>query len=137
VTRFLTFRPHQSISGTAAYIARGEAAPTDESRTFELIERFDSCVVGAFELRSPEPHRPDCGYVLARSFWGRGLMTEALIEVAAWASRQNEIWRIGAVCDTENLASARVIEKAGLQREGILGPLDHSSECQFGAQGLL
>ena len=32
-----------------------EAGPTDESRTFVLIERFDSRVIGAFELRSPEP----------------------------------------------------------------------------------
>ena len=29
-------------------------------------------------------------------------------------------WRIGAVCDVENRASARVMEKAGLEREGIL-----------------
>jgi [ribosomal protein S5]-alanine N-acetyltransferase len=30
------------------------------------------------------------------------------------------IWRIWAVCDVDNLASARVLEKAGLQREGTL-----------------
>jgi [ribosomal protein S5]-alanine N-acetyltransferase len=47
-------------------------------------------------------------------------MTEALSEVADWAMRQGDIWRIGAVCDVENLASARVMEKSGLEREGIL-----------------
>ena len=47
-------------------------------------------------------------------------MSEALGEVARWAMRQPGIWRIGAVCDTENLASARVMEKAGLVREGVL-----------------
>ena len=30
------------------------------------------------------------------------------------------IWRLGAVCDIDNRASARVMEKAGMQREGIL-----------------
>ena len=44
----------------------------------------------------------------------------ALAEVAGWAMRQDDIWRIGAVCDVENRASARVMEKAGLEREGIL-----------------
>ena len=61
-----------------------------------------------------------CGYVLARPFWGRGLMTEALTEVAHWAMRQEGIWRIGAVCDVDNPASARVMEKSGLVREGVL-----------------
>jgi RimJ/RimL family protein N-acetyltransferase len=47
-------------------------------------------------------------------------MTEALSEVAHWALRQPEIFRISAVCDVENIASARVMEKAGLIREGLL-----------------
>ena len=77
-------------------------------------------LLGVFDLRRLESHRLDCGYVLARGFWGRGLMTEALTEIAGWAMRQDGIWRIGAVCDIDNLASARVMEKAGLVREGIL-----------------
>jgi RimJ/RimL family protein N-acetyltransferase len=34
--------------------------------------------------------------------------------------RQDGIWRIGAGCDVGNLASARVMERAGLGRDGIL-----------------
>ena len=30
------------------------------------------------------------------------------------------VWRLAATCDIDNLASARVLEKAGLTREGIL-----------------
>ena len=47
-------------------------------------------------------------------------MTEVLATVVDWAMCQPAVWRIGDVCDVENLASARVIEKAGLAREGIL-----------------
>jgi RimJ/RimL family protein N-acetyltransferase len=47
-------------------------------------------------------------------------MTEALIEVVHWALRQPAIFRIGAVCDVENIGSARVMEKARLLREGVL-----------------
>jgi ribosomal-protein-alanine N-acetyltransferase len=50
---------------------------------------------------------------------GDRVMTEALTEVADWALRQDGIWRIGGGTDVENLASARVMEKAGLTREGI------------------
>jgi RimJ/RimL family protein N-acetyltransferase len=58
--------------------------------------------------------------VLAAAHWRRGLMTEALTEVIGWAMRQPAIWRIGAVCNVDNRASARVMEKAGMQCEGIL-----------------
>jgi RimJ/RimL family protein N-acetyltransferase len=119
-TRFLSFRPHQHISDTEAYIARCEAAPANKSQTYVLVGRNDGGLLGAFELRRPELHRLGFGYVLARAFWGQGLMTEALAEVVRWAMGQDTIWRIGDVCDIENLASARVMEKAGLIREGIL-----------------
>jgi [ribosomal protein S5]-alanine N-acetyltransferase len=120
VVRFVLWRPHQNIADTEAYIARCLEAPADRERTYAVLDRTEARLLGAFALRRPESYRVDCGYVLARPFWGRGLMTEALSAAAQWAIQQDEIWRIGAVCDVENRASARVMEKAGLQREGIL-----------------
>ena len=118
--RFLIWHPHRGLADTEAYIADCLAAPADKSRSYALIAREDGQLLGNFALRRPEPHRLDCGYVLARPYWGRGLMTEALSEAARWAMRRGDIWRIGAVCDAENRASARVMEKAGLAREGVL-----------------
>lgn len=59
-------------------------------------------------------------YALGRAHWGRGLMTEALSYLVNWSLDQPHIFRAWAFCDAENLASARVMEKAGLTREGIL-----------------
>ena len=120
VVRFLIWYPHPSIADTEAYIARCIAAPPDRERTYAVLGRADGTLLGAFALRRPDPYRLDCGYVLARPFWGRGLTTEVLTAAAQWAMRQDGIWRIGAICDVENRASARVMEKSGLQREGIL-----------------
>ena len=120
VVRFLTWRPHRDLTDTAAFIAGVLATPADSGRTYVLTRRTDAALLGAFGLRRPAPHRLDCGYVLARPCWGQGLMSEALLAVADWAMRQDAIWRIGAVCDVENRASARVMEKAGMQCEGIL-----------------
>jgi ribosomal-protein-alanine N-acetyltransferase len=120
VVRYLTFRPHRDLGDTETYIARCLATPVSRACTYALIGREHGALLGAFELRWLEPHRLDCGYVLARPWWGRGLMTEALTAVAEWAMAQREIWRLGAVCDIDNLASARVMEKAGLRQEGIL-----------------
>jgi RimJ/RimL family protein N-acetyltransferase len=120
VVRFVIWRPHRTLRDTEAYLNGCISEPADQSRTYVLIARAEGQLLGAFALRRPEAHRLDCGYVLARPYWGRGLMTEALSEVADWAMRQGDIWRIGAVCDVENSASARVMEKSGLEREGIL-----------------
>jgi RimJ/RimL family protein N-acetyltransferase len=120
VTRFLIWRPHGSIRDTADYIAHCVATPPDVARTYILTGRDDQAVRGAFQLRRAAPHRLDFGYVLARSWWGQGLMTEALTEIVTWAMRAPAVFRIAAVCDVDNIGSARVMEKAGLEREGVL-----------------
>jgi RimJ/RimL family protein N-acetyltransferase len=40
--------------------------------------------------------------------------------VSDWVLAQPEIHRVWAVCDVDNLASARVMEKSGMEREGRL-----------------
>jgi len=118
VSRYLTWRPHATIADTDAYVRACLAATA--ARTYVLVRPSDQRVIGAFDLRQPAAAQLSYGYVLMRSCWGDGMMTEALTHVVDWALRQPGIWRIGGVCDVENPASARVTEKAGLQREGIL-----------------
>lgn len=120
VARYVIWRPHRNREETQAYIERCIATPREVERTYMLVGNDDHPVRGAFALRRRAPHRLDCGYVLARRWWGQGLMTEALSEVALWALRQPSIFRIGAVCDVDNIASARVLEKSGFGREGVL-----------------
>jgi RimJ/RimL family protein N-acetyltransferase len=120
VTRFLVWRPHRSRRDTQAYIDLCVATPAEVERTYVLVGREDGAIRGAFALRRRAPHRLDCGYVLARRWWRQGLMTEALTEVAHWALSQPWVFRIGAVCDVDNIGSARVMEKSGFIREGLL-----------------
>jgi RimJ/RimL family protein N-acetyltransferase len=47
-------------------------------------------------------------------------MTEAVMSVTHWALAQPEIYRVWATCDVENVASARLLERVGMQREGVL-----------------
>ena len=117
---YLVFRPHRDIVETEAFIASCLDRPAHAGRSYGVTRRDDGILLGTFDLRRPQPARLDCGYVLARAHWGQGLMSEALTAVADWAMAQEAIWRIGAVCDVDNRASARVMEKAGMRREGVL-----------------
>jgi RimJ/RimL family protein N-acetyltransferase len=120
VARYVIWRPHRSRGETQAYVERCVATPAEVERTYMLVGRKDNVVRGAFALRQRAPHRLDCGYGLARRWWRQGLMTEALTEVTVWALSQPSVFRIGAVCDVDNIGSARVLEKSGFVREGLL-----------------
>lgn len=120
VARYVIWRPHRSRGETQAYVERCVATPAEVERTYMLVGRNDNFVRGAFALRQRAPHRLDCGYGLARRWWRQGLMTEALTAVTAWALSQPSVFRIGAVCDVDNIGSARVLEKSGFVREGLL-----------------
>ena len=60
-------------------------------------------------------HERDFGYALDRQTWGQGYMTEALRAVLAYECETLGTERIFATCDTSNRASARVMEKGGMQ----------------------
>ena len=60
----------------------------------------------------------EIGYWLGEPFWGRGIMTEALVAVTAYALRTHHLTRVYAVPFAWNPASFRVLEKAGYTLEG-------------------
>ncbi len=120
VVRYLTWRPHHHLQETVAMVARA-LEDWEAGRTFRWVvaRRREDRAIGMVELR-PDGHRLELGYVLARRYWNRGYMTEAVQAVVTWALEQPGIYRVWAVVDVENRASARVLEKAGLQLEGVL-----------------
>ena len=76
-------------------------------------------LIGTIEIRI-DRYIAEIGFVLAKRNWGKGYMTEAAQTLIDWALKQDEIFRVCAFCDLENRASARVLEKIGMQREGVL-----------------
>jgi RimJ/RimL family protein N-acetyltransferase len=60
----------------------------------------------------------EIGYWLGEEFWGRGIVTEALIAVTDHAFANHDLCRLFAHVFDWNPASARVLEKAGYAFEG-------------------
>jgi len=120
VTRYLQWRPHTSIAETVEFLRRTVAFPEGGSEsTWAITLRGDERLRGMIALRS-HGHKADAGYVLARPLWGNGYTTEALRAVLDYAFKNPRMYRVWAVCDVDNVASARVLEKAGMSFEGIL-----------------
>ena len=62
----------------------------------------------------------EIGYWLAEPFWGRGIATEALMAVTKHAIETHGLTRVYALPFAWNLASCRVLEKAGFVLEARL-----------------
>lgn len=62
----------------------------------------------------------ELGYWLAEPFWGKGIMTKVVKAVCEFGFHEFGLRRIFAEPYISNLASAKVLEKAGFQKEGIL-----------------
>lgn len=60
----------------------------------------------------------EIGYWLAEPYWGRGIMTEAVRALTAYAVKQHGLTRVYALPFEGNTASCRVLQKAGFVLEG-------------------
>jgi RimJ/RimL family protein N-acetyltransferase len=81
------------------------------------------CLIGAIGLvgeLSPNAHSAEFGYWLAQSYRGHGHMPRVICTFCDYAFQQLRLHRLFARPFSSNLASRRVLEKAGFQREGLL-----------------
>jgi [ribosomal protein S5]-alanine N-acetyltransferase len=60
------------------------------------------------------------GYCFDEPAWGQGFATEAADALLSWAFDALDLNRVQSDTDTRNTASARVLEKLGFVREGML-----------------
>jgi len=120
VSRYMTWRPHRDVEETRTFLHHCTDAWRDGAGYPWVLGRKDAGdLLGIAELRM-RGHMAELGYVLARAAWGQGLMAEALRPIVAWALEQPSIFRVWATCDVDNARSARVLERLGMQREGLL-----------------
>lgn len=124
VTRTVTIETHQSLDDTHALLERIiSRVPAESGRaTWAVVLKENGKVVGTcgIFLDSDKAARAEAAYMLGRQYWGRGLITEALKAVLDFGFGTLGLNRIEALCMLDNPASARVMEKAGMQYEGIL-----------------
>ena len=120
VTKYLTWLPYGRVEETREFIQTC-LAMWQEGHSFHwtIVRKEDGQLLGMITARV-DGHKWELGYVLARKYWGRGYMTEAVKSLIDMAFKDASVYRVWAVCDVDNVASARVMEKAGMQREGLL-----------------
>lgn len=95
----------------------------DENETFAFAIVYDQKVVGSigvFRQSNIHNRTAELGYYIAEEYWGKGIMTDAVKQVCNHVFSNSDMIRIYAEPFAHNVASCRVLEKAGFQYEGTL-----------------
>jgi [ribosomal protein S5]-alanine N-acetyltransferase len=120
VTRYLMRSTEGSLREVEEFLDRMLATWEGGSAyAWPIFLRGNGELVGMIEARV-DGYMVNISYVIGRAHWNRGFATEAVRALCAWAAAEPDVFRIWAVCAVDNPASARVLEKAGMTREGIL-----------------
>ncbi len=124
IVRYMDWGPNTEQE-TKSFIERTLQSQKQLPRTdFDcaIILKQTDQLIGSTGIRISDSSNQsgDFGYILHPNYWGQGLATEAAKKLVEFGQNTLKLHRIWATCRPENSASMRVLEKAGLKREGLL-----------------
>ena len=123
VTALLPYATWTSPADGDAWFERmADLQATGLALQFVVAEQASDRAIGTCLLfRLDEgSRRAELGYALGRAHWGRGLMQEALRALLDRAFGGMALRRLEAEVDVRNPASARLLQRLGFRREGLL-----------------
>jgi len=117
-----TFVPHPYPPEAASeFVQKGqESWRSGEAYVFGIIDKSSQRFAGCMGIHpAPEHNRAEVGYWIGLPFWGRGLATAALRLLLQFGFETLKLNRVEAGHFDYNPASGRVMQKAGMRREGL------------------
>lgn len=121
--RYLANRmPYPYTDADADWWIRMAAESDGRTGVFRLIYVGGRLAGNISVEQKSDVYRRDAeiGYMLLTEFWSKGIMTEAVKEICRIAFSELDIIRITGLYYAPNVASKRVLEKAGFSWEGCL-----------------
>lgn len=122
VTKYLLWDPHPNVEHTRNYIDYLQDRYRDgKYYDWAVVVRATGKMIGTcgFSALCLDHRSAEVGYVLNPAFRGQGYAGEALCAVLEFAFRRMQLNRVEARCVVENEPSERVMQKVGMQFEGI------------------
>ena len=123
VTKFLTWPTHADVEVTRGLLTDWVSKYEDGDYFNWAIEYKETgSVIGNISVvhLNENVDGAEIGYCMSRSYWGKEIMPEALKAVIDYLFEKAGFNRIAACHDVNNPKSGRVMDKAGMKREGTL-----------------
>lgn len=112
----------RSVDGLAPYVAGVEPSSASSRLRLCIALRSSDELIGTagFHSVSPENRSAEIAYDLSPSMWGKGVATHVCTVLTGWAHSDAGVLRVQATTLESNERSARVLERCGYLREGLL-----------------
>jgi [ribosomal protein S5]-alanine N-acetyltransferase len=111
-----------SAAELAPYVWTSEASAASSFLRFAIVLRSNNQLVGSagFHTVSPRNKTAELAYDLAPGVWGKGIATHVCAKLVQWAHADVGMVRVQATVLDSNTRSARVLQRCGFEREGLL-----------------
>jgi RimJ/RimL family protein N-acetyltransferase len=123
VTGLLPYATWKSMADGEAWLQRMRGIEaTGLALQFVVVLKTSRQAIGTcllFRLEEGSA-RAELGYALGRAHWGQGLMHEALAALLAAGFGDMGLRRVEAEVDIRNVSSARLLQRLGFAKEGLL-----------------
>ena len=96
------------------------------------LKKSGETIGRAHILIDPETETGMIGMLLIQDFWGNQYATEIAEALIAYSFNDLHLHRVNAVCNPENTASWKLLEKCGLRREALL-----KEKCRYIKRGTI
>lgn len=120
---FLTWFPHTSIESTKAFIEsvlEKNQKGLPHQWVMELKAEKKVIGIAGFIDFDNNHKKAEIAFVQSPHYSGKGYMAEALSKILEFGFLQCGLKRIQAKAEKENSASLNVLQKIGMQKEGLL-----------------
>ncbi len=121
VTRYLTWPTHKDVEISKSVLAEWiDSYENKEFYQWAVVLKDINEAIGSISVVNLSNNNEHCeiGYCIGKLFWDNGITTEALKAVISYLFNEVGFERISAIHQSENIASGKVMKKAGMQYEG-------------------
>ena len=122
VAMYMQWDAHADVEQTKEYVVRFyiEGYEKLDFYRWAITRKEDNGVIGSvgFHILSDFDSVADVSYALSKTFWNKGIMSEALTAVVAYAFHEVGVNRLEAFHAVSNAGSGKVLQKAGMKPEG-------------------
>ncbi|NGX34024.1 MAG: putative ribosomal N-acetyltransferase YdaF [Candidatus Anoxychlamydiales bacterium] len=122
VARFTKFKAHKTLQDAKMFLQIVKQQHQNKTAlTFLLELKENKKVIGSISFLniSEDNERSEIGFALSKTYWGKGLMSEAIEKFLEFGFKKIKFNRLETFSNIENFRSIRLLNTF-MQKEGIL-----------------
>ncbi len=124
VTKYLLWDAHKTTEDSKNFLTWIRSVTCGERGqlffVYAIHLKEENKVIGSIDFKNTNKFGGQMDYVVGKPFWGKGYVSEAANALKLWAFENfPEVIRLQAYCQPDNIGSRRVMEKVGMEYEGL------------------